>query len=101
MYTINGLCKSDVFEYILTCVLRSNTSVEVIYGDNKRKQNPDDERLQLKSNGRDLGIAFNTNGIFDLDYGWLKNLRYTLAVNYMNKKSYEQRLLTKQHINIR
>ncbi len=75
-------------------VLRSNTSVEVIYGDNKRKQNPDDERLQLKSNGRDLGIAFNTNGIFDLDYGWLKNLRYTLAVNYMNKKSYEQRLLT-------
>ena len=63
-------------------VLRSNTSVEVIYGDNKRKQNPDDERLQLKSNGRDLGIAFNTNGIFDLDYGWLKNLRYTLAVNY-------------------
>lgn len=33
-------------------VLRSNTSVEVIYGDNKRKQNPDDERLQLKSNGR-------------------------------------------------
>lgn len=82
---------SNVF---LQDILRSNTSVELIYGDNRRKQNPDDEHLQLKTNGRDLGFSFNTNGIFDLDYGWLKNLRYTVAVNYMGKKSYEQRLLT-------
>lgn len=82
---------SNVFFHDL---LRSNTSVELIYGNNKRKQNPDDEVTQLKTNGRDIGLSFNTNGVFDINYGWLKNLRYTVAAQYMNKKSYEQRLLT-------
>lgn len=94
LYYQRAAAKVMYSNILLNEKLRSNTSLELIYGNNTRKQNPDDEHTQLKSRGQDLGISFNTNGIFDVNCGWWRNLRYTVAVNYMHKKSYEQKLLT-------
>lgn len=71
--------------------LRSNTSVDFIYGKDTRKQNPDDTRTQVASSGRDQGIVFNTNGIWNIHKGWLQNLRYVASATYMDKQSsYQQ-----------
>lgn len=52
--------------------LRSNTSVDFIYGKDTRKQNPDDTRTQVASDGRDQGVIFNTNGMWNIHKGWLQ-----------------------------
>lgn len=73
--------------------LRSTSSVEFIYGENRRKANPDDEVQKRAEQAKEIGVSVNTNGTIRTDWGWLKNIRYTLAVNYMNKKSFEERLV--------
>lgn len=71
--------------------LRSNTSVDFIYGKDTRKQNPDDTRTQVASDGRDQGVIFNTNGMWNIHKGWLQNLRYVVSATYMDKQSsYQQ-----------
>lgn len=74
-------------------ILRSTSSVEFIYGDNRRKLNPDDEQQKRSEQAREMGVSVSTNGTVRTELGWLKNIRYTLAVNYMNKKSFEERLV--------
>ena len=39
---------------------------------------------------RDLGLRFNTNGSFNFNKNWLKNLKYTVSANYTNKKTYRE-----------
>ena len=72
--------------------LRSNTSLDFTYGDNRRDKNPDEEVQQIKENGTTKGITFNTNGILNTDFGWLKNIRYTLSASYVAKNSHHQQM---------
>ncbi len=73
--------------------LRSNTSLDFTLGENRRKKNPDDERLQIASNGKEVGFRLNSNGSLNMDWGWLKNIRYTLSGNYTSKKSHYETLV--------
>lgn len=43
---------------------------------------------------RDLGLRFNTNGSFNFNKNWLKNLKYTVSANYTNKKTYREEFAT-------
>ena len=71
--------------------LRSNTSLDFTYGKDTRDRNPDDERTQTASDGRDAGFTFNTNGTWNINHGWLQNLRYVASATYTDKSSfYEQ-----------
>lgn len=72
--------------------LQTNTSLDIVYGEDTREQNPDDETTQTKSSGRDLGFTFNTNGTWNINKGWLQNIRYTLSTTYMSKQSSYQQL---------
>ena len=74
--------------------LRTNTSVDVTYGADRRKNNPDDEKTQTSSKGTDITTAFNTNGTLYFKDLWLKNLKYTAAASYADKSSYYQQLYT-------
>ena len=68
--------------------LKSNTSLDIIYGKNERKRNPDDETDNTSSKGTDLGFILNTNGLWNINKGWLRNLKYVVSAQYTGKKSY-------------
>ena len=68
--------------------LRSNTSLDFIYGKDTRDRNPDDESTQTTSEGRDVGFNLNTNGTWNINKGWLQNIRYVLSGNYTDKQSF-------------
>ena len=73
--------------------LSSNTSFDLSYGKDTRDKNPDDERTQLETGAKDLGLRFNTNGTWNINRGWLNNIRYTLSGSYRDKHSFSQQLL--------
>lgn len=68
--------------------LRSNTSLDFIYGKDTRDRNPDDESSQTTSEGKDIGFTLNTNGTWNINKGWLQNIRYVLSGNYTDKQSF-------------
>lgn len=68
--------------------LRSNTSLDFIYGKDTRDRNPDDESTQTTSEGRDVGFRLNTNGTWSINKGWLQNIRYVLSGSYTDKQSF-------------
>ena len=70
--------------------LRTNTSLDFIYGLDQRKLNPDDEQTKTSSEGRDAGITLNTNGTWNINKGWLKTIKYVLSGTYTDKQSFYQ-----------
>ena len=68
--------------------LRSNTSLDFIYGKDTHDRNPDDESTQTTLGGRDVGFTLNTNGTWNINKGWLKNIRYVLSGSYTDKQSF-------------
>ena len=74
--------------------LRSNTSLDFIYGKDEREPNPDDENNQVVSEGRDLGVTLNTNGTFRVNWGWLKTIKYVVSGTYTDKQSHYEALHT-------
>ena len=78
---------SNVF---LNNTLRSNTSLDVFYGKDQRDKNPVDEILMVKSRGEDLGFTLNTNGLFNINKGWLENIRYVVSGSYTAKNSFHE-----------
>lgn len=69
---------------------RSNTSLDFIYGKNTMKPNPDNEKTKMGEGARDIGGILNTNGIYYLNRGWFKSLKYALSGTYMDRHSYYQ-----------
>jgi len=74
--------------------LQTNSSVNVTYGADSRKRNPDDEKTQTSSKGADMTTVFNTNGSLFFNGLWLKNLKYVVSASYAKKSSYYQQLYT-------
>ena len=68
----------------------TNTSFNLFYTKDKAEPNPDDARDLDLMTQRDLGLRFNTNGSFNFNKNWLKNLKYTVSANYTNKKTYRE-----------
>ncbi|MBR4045087.1 MAG: TonB-dependent receptor, partial [Bacteroidaceae bacterium] len=68
--------------------LRSNTSIDFIYGKDTREKNPDDESTQTTSEGQDVGFRLNTNGTWSINKGWLQTIRYVLSGSYTDKQSF-------------
>ncbi len=73
--------------------LSSNTSLDFSLGKDTREMNPDDQRSQLETGSRDVGLRFNTNGTWNINKGWLSNVKYTLSGSYRDKHSFSQQLL--------
>ena len=72
--------------------LRTNTSLDFIYGKDERERNPDDETTQTSSEGRDMGFTLNSNGTWSINKGWLKTLKYVVSGTYTDKQSFFERL---------
>ncbi|SFG17261.1 TonB-dependent receptor [Prevotella sp. KH2C16] len=70
--------------------LRSNTSLDFFYGKDARDRNPDDEIELTSHRGQDVGLRFNTNGLWNIGRGWLENLRYVVSASYTAKDSYSE-----------
>ena len=68
--------------------MRSNTSLDFIYGLDQRKLNPDDEQTKTRSEGQDVGFTLNTNGTWNINKGWLKTIKYVLSGTYTDKQSF-------------
>lgn len=73
--------------------LSSNTSLSFSFGKDTREQNPDDQRNQLETGAKDVGIRFNTNGTWNVNKGWFNNVKYAVSGSYRDKHSYRQELL--------
>lgn len=84
-FTANALYSNNFFNR-----LKSTTSLDLIYGKDTRKVNPDDAMQQISSGGRDLGFIFNTRGELGFDKSWLRNLNYVARVGYTSKSTYFQ-----------
>ena len=74
--------------------LRSNTSLDFIYGLDQRKRNPDDEQTKTASEGQDVGFTLNTNGTWNINKGWLKTINYVLSGTYTDKQSFYESVLS-------
>ena len=74
--------------------LRSNTSLDFIYGKDTRDANPDDESNYIVSEGKDVGFTLNTNGTWNINKGWLQTVRYVLSGTYTDKQSHYEELNT-------
>lgn len=72
----------------------TNTSMNFFYTKDKAEPNPDDKRDLDVMTQRDLGLRFNTNGSFNFNRNWFKNLRYTVSANYTDKKTYRSEFAT-------
>lgn len=72
--------------------LRSNTSLNFLYGRDRRSLNPDDQDNLRATRGEDYGVTFNTNGLWNINYGWLKSLRYVASGTYTSRQSYSQEM---------
>lgn len=70
--------------------LRSNTSVSFGYGKNSRGLNPDDTDYLRASRAERYSTTFNTNGLWTIDLGWLKSLRYVASATYTSEQSHYQ-----------
>src|SRR3989339_484619 len=73
--------------------LSSTTSFDLSLGKDTRERNPDDQRTQLETGAKDMGIRFNTNGTWNINWGWLNNIKYTASASYRDKHSFRQELL--------
>lgn len=72
--------------------LRSNTSLNFVYGKDNRALNPDDTDNMRASHAKDYGVTFNTNGLWSINKGWLKSLRYVASGTYTSRQSYYQEI---------
>lgn len=70
--------------------LRTTTSLDLYYGRDLRKKNPDDLQSQRKSNGNEKGFRFSTRGNYDMDLGWWRDVQYVANVDYAAKDYYEE-----------
>lgn len=84
--TFNTLYSNQFFNNKLI----SNSGLSFNFGKDTRKLNPDDEITKTKSYGKDVGVAFNTNGRVIVENHWLKNIKYTGRISYTNKESFLQ-----------
>ena len=73
--------------------LSGNTSLDFSLGKDTRERNPNDERSQLETGARDIGLRFNTNGTWNIQKGWLNNMKYTVSGSYRDKHSFQKELL--------
>ncbi|UYQ94474.1 TonB-dependent receptor [Chitinophaga horti] len=69
-------------------ILSSTTALDLIYGKDTRKRNPDDQVTKTASSGRDLGFIFNTRGNLSFENLWLRKLDYVARVGLTDKSSY-------------
>jgi enhancing lycopene biosynthesis protein 2 len=70
---------------------RTRTSLDLIHGQDKQSENPDDKIYRRASNGKELGLRFNTNGSFiPHANGLFRSFTYTLSAGYVAKDSYSQ-----------
>ncbi|MBD5380284.1 MAG: TonB-dependent receptor [Bacteroides sp.] len=74
--------------------LRSNTSVNFVYGKDGRALNPDDENYKRASRAEEYGVTLNTNGTWNINKGIMKSLRYVVSGTYTSKQSFYQSMLT-------
>jgi Outer membrane receptor for ferrienterochelin and colicins len=68
--------------------LNTNTTVSFLWNKDKGEPNPDDENDYRTSNRRDYGVRITTNGTYNVNKGWFKNIKYNLAFNYTDRLSY-------------
>lgn len=75
-------------------MLTNNTSLNLSYGRDRMKVNPDKEKYQEEKEGEDLGFRLNTNGLLNLNRGILKTIRYVASASYAMKDSYYQKIVS-------
>lgn len=73
--------------------LSTNTSFDFSLGKDTRDKNPDDQRNQLATGAKDVGFRLNSNGTWNINKGWLNNVKYTLSGSYRDKHSFREELL--------
>ena len=69
-------------------LLRSHTSLDLLYKKDSRDANPDDTRSQTSSEGRSMGFTLNTNGSLNINRGWLRSIRYVLSQRVNRSNSF-------------
>lgn len=70
--------------------LNSSFSLEMKFGKDTRERNPDDKRASLASGGTNIGYRFSTNGVWNINKGWLKSLRYDLSNSFIYKEAFKE-----------
>lgn len=70
--------------------LNSSFSLEMKYGKDTRERNPDDKRASVASGGYNIGYRISTNGVWNINKGWLKSLRYDLSNSFTYKKAFRE-----------
>lgn len=73
---------------------RSNTSLNFIWGKDRRALNPDDVDNKRASKGSEYGVTLNTNGTWNINKGIFRQLRYVVSGTYTSKQSFYESMMT-------
>ncbi|HHU27263.1 MAG TPA: TonB-dependent receptor, partial [Bacteroidales bacterium] len=73
--------------------LSSTSALDFSLGKDTREMNPDDQRTQLATGAKDVALRFNTNGTWNINKGWLSDVKYAVSGSYRDKHSFSQQLL--------
>jgi hypothetical protein len=74
--------------------LYATSSLDLNYGRDTRKSNPNDRTIDLREGSQDLGIALGNHSILNINRGWLKSLDWSLGVKYSDKDAWSRERLT-------
>ncbi|WP_039052653.1 TonB-dependent receptor plug domain-containing protein [Sphingobacterium sp. T2] len=74
--------------------LNSTSGIDVNFGKDTRKLNPDDEITKTKSHAKEIGFSLHTKGNVTFDNKSLKYIQYSGKIGYTNKYSYLQEQYT-------
>lgn len=70
----------------------TNTSLDLIYGRNRHRENPDDKINRTASGMTEKGFSLSTNGTIFFNQMWLNNIKYVGSVSYTARDSHSQGL---------
>jgi hypothetical protein len=74
--------------------LYATSSLDLNYGRDTRKSNPNDRAIDLSEGSRDFGIAFGNYSTLQINRGWLKSAEISAGVKYSDKDTWSRERLT-------
>nr|WP_255351460.1 TonB-dependent receptor plug domain-containing protein [Dysgonomonas sp. BGC7] len=88
-YTTKFLYSNTLFDK-----LRTNTSLDIIYSKDNKKQDEDDIKNKVKKSATNQGFRFNTNGVYQFNKEWFKSIHYTFSTSYTDREGFYQTMVS-------
>ena len=75
-------------------IVSTNNSLSLSFGNDRSKLNPDFEAEKMQYNNIDMGLILNSSGTASINGPFLKNINWSVNLNYTDKNSHYENTAT-------